>query len=137
MKRNLDLIRAILFEMEKDDQIYFFDPELVDTELQINGFSAEQISYHMKLMVQAGLLHADEEIIEMPSQVKSLPSMKSKSITYSISWHGHEFLDAIRDETRWKNAKDAIVKVGGLATEVAFDILKEMGKRAAIKLLLP
>jgi hypothetical protein len=136
MKRDLELVRQILFTMEN------MDMGLINgaRSLRIDGYSENQIHYHLGLMVQAGLLHADTRLVENKgglSTTSQITSTRSEILSYSISWNGHEFLAAIRDETRWKKTKDVITKVGGLATDVAFDILKEMGKQAAVKLLLP
>ncbi|MBL9188769.1 MAG: DUF2513 domain-containing protein [Opitutaceae bacterium] len=39
-----------------------------------------------------------------------------------MTWSGHDFLDAMRDEGIWKMAQDSILKpIGG----VAFEVLKE------------
>lgn len=134
MKRDLDLVRKILFKMEEMDQWIIADAH----SIPIEGYSENQVQYHLGLMVQANLLHAETRSVNITSKYSlTADSTGIKFQDYSISWFGHEFLTATRDEVRWKKTKEAIVKVGGLATDVAFDILKEMGKQAAVKLLLP
>ena len=46
-------------------------------------------------------------------------SWKAKSLT----WHGHDFLDAARDDKRWEKAKSIALKKAGTVT---FDILKQV-----------
>lgn len=131
MKRDLDLVRKILFVMEEMDETLIWQPD----ELEIENYSEEQIEYHLHLMAQAGLLHA--QTVSEESQFANMTETSTRIKSFSISWNGHEFLSATRDETRWKKAKETISKVGGLATDVIIDLLKESGKQAAIKMLFP
>lgn len=40
-----------------------------------------------------------------------------------MTWDGHEFLDACRDEGRWVKAKETIIRMGG---GVTLDVLKSV-----------
>jgi hypothetical protein len=40
-----------------------------------------------------------------------------------LTWEGHEFLDAARDEGNWEKAKDVAAKAGGWTLSVLKDIL--------------
>lgn len=51
-------------------------------------------------------------------------------MTTRLTWLGHEFLDAARDDGRWEKAKSAISKVGGWSFEVVKHILVELAKDA-------
>ena len=43
----------------------------------------------------------------------------------SLTWHGHEFLDAARDETIWAKATaKAVDVVGGVSVEIMYELLK-------------
>jgi len=48
---------------------------------------------------------------------------------YRLTWQGHDFLEAIKDETRWSNIKKVMDEAGGfvlsIARQVAFDMLKD------------
>jgi hypothetical protein len=44
---------------------------------------------------------------------------------YSISWNGHEFLNAARDNTRWEKAKGAMAKAGGFVLPVLMQLLTQ------------
>lgn len=105
MKRDLDLVRKILFKMEEDEKRLFV------ATYKIDGYSPEQISYHMKIMAQAGLLHMDTKETDLGSHFPQ----NSKTVTnyYSISWQGHEFLSAIRDDTTWNDLKKKAGTIGG------------------------
>ena len=48
-----------------------------------------------------------------------------------MTWRGHEFLDAVRDDTVWKKTKDKVASSGVTATveiltQVATGIVKQM-----------
>jgi hypothetical protein len=107
MKRDMDLIRKILLEMEKAP---FSEGWL---ELKLEGYDKNDISYHIMLLHEAGLIEA----INI-STLKIL-EWKPKYIT----WSGHEFLDAARDNNRWETAKKIIVEKGG---NLAFDVVKSV-----------
>lgn len=122
MKRDMDLVRAILFKMEGDTKQASF----TSGALKIKGYTQQQIAYHMEIMTQADLLHV--KTVQPPKlQTPKLSGYAQKPFTsevslhyYSISWQGHEFLDAARDNNIWKQAKAKVAPLG----EVAFDVLK-------------
>ena len=58
MKRDMDLIRKILLHVEQHDDLQFV----------IEGYSEQQIAYHVRLLVEAELLHA----VAQPASVATL-----------------------------------------------------------------
>ena len=105
MKRDIDLIRKILFEVEE-----FEDPWGLSSDLEIDGYDNQVVSYHVKLLFEAGLLEADD-VCEMGSD-------GYRWWAKSLTWEGHEFLDAARDDSRWNKAKRLVAeKAGGLMFE--------------------
>ena len=105
MKRDIDLARAILLALEECDSSTGFQ------NFEVQGATSEQVSYHVKLLYQAGLIDAIDA-----SAMNSFQWYPE-----SLTWNGHEFLDASRDETIWNNAKKHILDNGGV---IAFDVLK-------------
>jgi DNA-binding transcriptional ArsR family regulator len=112
MKRDMDLVRKILFEIERQP---FTRGKIT---LEIEGYSHEEISYHVLLLSEADLIEAD---------VSARASAEYKPIR--LTWQGHEFLEAVRDEARWNKLKDMMGKVGGFVYEIAkplaIDLLKD------------
>jgi hypothetical protein len=108
MKRDMDLVRRILLVCEAHEHGYAPRP------LAVDGYTDEQIGYHAMLMVEAGLLHG--------TSISQFGSPSPAYLASSLTWAGHEFLDAARDDTVWAKAKGAAAAAGG----VAFDVLKEL-----------
>ena len=103
MKRDMDLAREILFAIEENDD------EPGTMEIELPGRSALYVSYHVTLLAEAGLIEA-ENTTSM-DQYEYLPTR--------LTWAGHEFLDAVRDDTVWKRAKsETLAKTGQLTFEV-------------------
>ena len=107
MERNMDLIRLILLEMEKRLHQDRGKP------IELDGFSPEEVSYHVKLLDQAGFIEAT--IKETRETLYAVP--------LSLTWTGHEFLDAAREPSRWNKAKAIITDKAG---SVSFETLKAL-----------
>ena len=94
MKREMDLIRLLLIQVESGEK-----PEAM------SDYTEEQILYHCELAIEAGLL--DGKVLRGgPGGVVSARLRK-------LTWEGHEFLDAARSETIWNQAKETVKKTGG------------------------
>lgn len=110
MKRDLDLIRRILLDIEAHgDSSSSKRPGFGD--LGDNGHDPEAIQYHVQLMHDAGLIVADELV---PGQW--WPER--------ITWAGHEFLDLARNDALWERTKrDIESRVGAAPFQVVHDLL--------------
>lgn len=113
MKRDLDLCRTILLAIESQ-------PHGFADELQIEGYSEEQVGYHVYLLGEAGLLKTLERT--------GINSHSPQALPVNLTWRGHEFLDASKDESLWAKAKAKVIKPAG---GVAFDLLLEWLKAEA------
>ena len=112
MKRDMDLVRKILIVMSENGSGAYI---LWDAEL--SDYPTEQIFHHAHLMSQGGLIDA--------ADTSSLDSPLPTAIPLSITWNGHEFLDASRDETLLEKAKKHVIKpTGGVAMSVLTEWLK-------------
>ena len=107
MKRDMELVRRVLLEIEQSTNV----DDWID--LGIEGYSPEEISYHVKILAEAGLLEAQDLTTNDEFE------WKPKSLT----WKGHEFLDAARNETVWKKTTDLVKDKGG---SIPFEVLKDL-----------
>jgi hypothetical protein len=103
MRRDMDLIREILMATE------------ANRDIDTNGFSAEEVWNHVRLLKQAGYIDALVAAHQPPYPFQ----------IFALTWDGHEFLDAMRDDTLWKKAKETFLKPGASWTaKLLFEWLK-------------
>ena len=98
----MDLIRKLALALEEAPFGYAPD------SLKIEGYTEEQIGYHAHLMIDAGLATG--------SDTTHMESSSPEAVLTSLTWAGHEFADAARDETRWKKAMGIVQEKGGSIT---------------------
>ncbi|HEX8190159.1 MAG TPA: DUF2513 domain-containing protein [Pyrinomonadaceae bacterium] len=117
MKRDFDLVRLILLELEKDETV------------DLSPYTQEQINYHKALVKEAGFA---EGTIHYASGVHARPDVPDVAILSRLTWEGHEFLDKARNDKVWNRAKSIVKeKVGALSLEALKIALSE-----SVKLLL-
>ncbi len=107
MKRDMDLARQILLEVEKTP--YQGKPGF---SLTLKDISKEELDYHIMLLQEAGLVEATGTTYQ---------SGNVKWRIKRLTWEGHEFLDSARNTGTWNEAKRVIQDKGGNLT---FDVLK-------------
>ena len=99
MKRDPDLIRKILFMLEDDNEAFY---SFGYKNVPIEGYSPAEVSYHLHLMMEAGLLHT----------VRSSISKDPSRHVVGLSWRGQDLLDYARDDTLWSQAVEIASTVG-------------------------
>ena len=115
MKRDMDLVRSILLKLEEHEH------GRAPVPLVIDGYTEEQIGYHVYLMDEAGLLIA--------LKTQSRGSTSPCAIPMRMTWAGHDFLDAARSDTIWKAAKQRLAEsVGWVSFEVFKSVLVVLAK---------
>lgn len=109
MERDLDLSRSILFAIEKDEDATGHGFIC----LNIEGYTKEQVSYHVQLLDEAGLIEAED--------LSTLNSFQWEP--RRLTWHGHEFLDSARSDNLWSKAKEEMESIGSFSFQVLLQIL--------------
>lgn len=113
MKRNWDTIRELLTKVEECCS------RPVDS-VRLASFPTGrdiEISYHMALLIEAGLVNGQIS--------KSLNQEVNDFLARRLTWEGHEFLDSIRNDTVWAKTKNAFLDKG---VEMSFDLVKAFAK---------
>lgn len=118
MKRDMDLVRRILLALEQHES--GFAPR----DLKVEGYTEEQIGYHVYIMMEGELLKGANTTVRGSNSPEAMASC--------LTWSGHEFLDAAREDGRWNEAKSLLDTVGGAAlavwqTVLAKLVLKSLG----------
>lgn len=112
MKRDMDLIRAILLACEAHE--CGFAPR----ELQLEGYTDEQIGFHVHLMGEARLLQTGD--------VTCMGSTSPCAVAIAMTWEGYEFLEASRNENNWQKVKAAAHASGGFVLSAVKDVLVQL-----------
>ena len=110
MKRDMDVVRRILLHVE----------EAREPIQSIPDCAPDVFAYHAALLTEAGFLEG--KIIRGP---KGNPFA---AFVLRMTWQGHEFLDAARNDSVWQTAKEKMLKPGMSWT---FDLLREVLKSLA------
>src|ERR1017187_5738286 len=97
MKRDMELCRTILEQIEDKFPNYA-------ATVEIEGRTEEEIAYHVILLAEAGFIEADIHLNDL-----GIPWATPKR----MKWPGHEFLDAIRNDSVWKQVKETVKEKGG------------------------
>ncbi len=105
MKRDMQIIREIMLAVEANG------PTQGAMKLALPGRNQELVSYQIKLLKQAGLLEATD--LSSSHGFEWAPR--------SLTWAGHEFLDAARNDAVW-NKTMTILK--DQAASAPFEIVK-------------
>ena len=114
MKRDLDLCKSLLEELEKGSPILCF-PDRPEAE----------VLDHFAMLCEADLLQG-QVIRESSGRILAASFER-------LSWAGHNFLEAARNEGTWAKVKDRILATGGNWT---LDLVKALLAQMATRSLL-
>jgi len=121
LTRDMDLIRELLLKLEslpaRPGDVFVLSGD--DSEVEVDGYSADQITYHLDLLREAGL-------IESPGSQPML------GVTFErLSWRGHDFLDSVRNPETWTRTKEGARKIGSWSFGLLSDMAKAYAKHLA------
>ena len=111
MKRDMELVRKLLFLAEEDGK----DDKLCEE------YGQDVVAGHVAILLDAKLI----EGVVSCNQV----GKPAASVILRLTWAGHEFLDNARNDTVWRNV---VSKVKGAALTVSFEVLAELLKSGAM-----
>lgn len=106
MKRDLDLVRQLLFVIESSEtaalnHVYGLSP------------GDQRVQYHLRLLVDAGL-------------ARGVGLTGEGSVCVRLTWDGHEMLELVRNESLWERAKRLVQdKTGGYSLEAIRAVLRK------------
>lgn len=107
MKRDMDLIRLLLLQTEGEEP----KPDL-------SGYTQAQPVYHAALLIEAHLVHG--------SIIEDGEGEVASTVTMRLTWAGHEFLDAARNDTIWRKASEKLKQSG---VQMTISLLEELLKK--------
>lgn len=110
MKRDMDLVRSIMLKVEQEAR-----PVDNSDSLAFPPYEHYVVVKHVEWLVGAGFLKA--------INLKHLNGDKYGAI--ELTWNGHEFIEAIKDDTIWAKTKKSINESGGaFATDLILGVAK-------------
>ena len=103
MQRDMALVRKLLLAIEASERP-------LDTGLvRISNFSNDQIAEHVRILSEAGLVEGVAKTGERGTHWSEL----------RLTWAGHDFIDAARNEQLWRAVTEAI---NGRTGTASFDV---------------
>ena len=114
MKLDMDLVRKMLLAVESNT--HGFAPKI-----EIEGYTEEQIGYHAVLLGEAGLV--------VTNDFTSFGDKSPNAEIIRLTWAGHEFIDAARENIIWEQAKEKISQIGSATIPVWTAVLTEIIKK--------
>lgn len=106
MKRDLDLIRRLCLELEAL-------PAGAEPIKALADVQKAEFSEHARMLIEAGLA---EGTLSNPMNGTGTVFLRR------LTWSGHDFVSAARDDTIWRKAQESILKPTASFT---FDVLRD------------
>lgn len=119
MKRNMELIRKILFEVEENVNNVSIE------NLEISGYTMEEVAYHCAILFEGGYLH-DYEGEYGSGELYAFGVSR-------LTWEGHNYLDKIRDDKVWNKTKAILIQKG---LPIAFDVVKNVASKCIADIIM-
>ena len=118
MKKDIDLIRKILLEIESCTNYLGADTGMIKVE----GVSPDVIQSHISLLDTEGLIDGRRKT--------TLGSSVNPYFNVNLTWSGHEFLDNARNDSIWEAVKE---KYGNKLESVSLGKLQVLLQEAVLK----
>lgn len=107
LKLNSDCVRDLLLYLEEN--LNFNNMVTINT-LKLSNYSSDDLIYTSQKLIEADFIECTiSKVIN-----SRYPIIKVKSITYN----GHQFLDSIRDNSIWKDAKNKASKLASVSLPI-------------------
>ena len=115
MQRDMDSIRCLLLAMEAEPStIYRFDLEGVCDQLKW---------YQVHLLSQANLI----EGVRVRWAADGTGPYPTIGGLVALTWEGHDFLDAVRDDSVWEQVNKKARSAGLDIQSLTFELIKSLG----------
>lgn len=123
MKRDMDLVRALLLRVESWEippggvmsNLFATDPEV-----RIDGYTETAVDYHLEYLIDSGLVDGSCNI-------------ERRFRIHKLTPDGHDLVESIRDPAIWSETKEGVKKAGGFTVELLRDLAKGLIKTQIAK----
>ncbi|MFH1339683.1 MAG: DUF2513 domain-containing protein [Pseudomonadota bacterium] len=120
MKRDMDYVRNLLVKIEAAPTAIENSSELLDpaaTEQEV-----EKLSYHLGMLIDQ---------VPFVSGISIGDDDGEAWVDLKLTWHGHEFLEKVRDPEVWSRTMAGAKKAGNFGLEFVGDLAKAYAKHIA------
>ncbi|MCW0020045.1 DUF2513 domain-containing protein [Rhizobium sp. BT-226] len=111
MKRDMDLVRDLLMQIEEFDQGLGGD-----VEIEAENHEPQVIAEHLRLLVEARLIEGDA----VPDDQYAFDHI----VPTRLTWSGHDFLESVRDAEIWRKTKEGALSAKGFTLDLLQDLAK-------------
>ena len=118
MKQDMDLVRAILLQVEASPT-----PKVRD--VVVEGYDTATVAHHIEILGDAGYL--------VPRVVYSSGDPILAGVE-RLTWDGHQFINTVRDDTVWNRTSERIKSTVGTAAVEVWKATAEAVTRAMLGL---
>jgi hypothetical protein len=112
MKRDMELVRTLLFKIEASNRA----PRLSEIAARDDKAAYTAADYHLRMLQEAGFIRGLAH------------ASGAEWVNLELTWSGHEFLDILRDQTIWEKTKAGATKLGVVGLDLLLGIAKEYAK---------
>lgn len=116
LKRDMDLIRDLLLQIEEFEQGLGDD-----VEIEAGDHEPQVVAEHLRLLLEARLMEGDAVPDDQYAFDHILPTR--------LTWSGHDFLDTVRDPEIWKKTKEGALTAKGFTLDLLQDLAKGFIKK--------
>ncbi|QAB01152.1 MULTISPECIES: DUF2513 domain-containing protein [Agrobacterium tumefaciens complex] len=116
MKRDMDLVRDLLLQIEEFDQGFGGD-----VEIETGDHEPQVVAEHLRLLLEARLIKGDA----VPDDQYEFDHI----VPTRLTWSGHDFLASVRDPEIWKKTKEGALSAKGFTLELLRDLAKGFIKK--------
>ncbi len=125
MKRNLDIVRCILLQVEKSEDHLTIN-NLLDArdETKDCDYTDNEIIYHVELLLAHGFIDGYIK--------RDMSGDVIDDCINGVTWDGADFLESVRNSSVWRKAKATIKETVGSTT---FEVVKQTCSLVAIQMI--
>jgi len=116
LKRDMDLVRDLLLQIEEFDQGLGGD-----VEIEAAGHEPQVVAEHLRLLIEARLIEGDT----VPDDQYAFDHI----VPIRLTWSGHDFLESVRDPEIWKKTKEGALSAKGFTLDLLQDLAKGFLKK--------
>lgn len=121
MRLNNDCIRDILLYVEKNTTYEYPFISAEDLISRLKEYDEDTINYHITKAHQGGLIDVINYRNKVPLDVSFL------------SWKGHEYIDAIRDDKVWEKLKNSTKDIASVSLPILVKLSEDVIKSLLVE----